>query len=120
MNRFETGNNKLQIGVLVTALLLLLVLPPLTPYIYVWKLGKIPLSPMQMLYGILSIELVVATYIWGVGFWSRFEPRGAVAGAEGQPAGGAAQAPQSGTILPVQKNAAAPAQPPVQPPQGGR
>ena len=96
VNRFETGNNRLQIGVLGAGLLLLLVLPPLTPYIYLWKMGRIPLSPMQMLYALLSTELVVATYIWGVGFWSRFEPRSTVAGAEGQQTGGAAPAQPAG------------------------
>ena len=120
MNRFETGNNKLQIGVLGAALLLLLVLPPLTPHIYLWKLGRIPLSSMQMLYAVLSTELVVATYIWGVGFWSRFEPRGPATGGEGQQMGGAAQVPQPGTIPPVQKSLVAPGQPPVGPLQGGR
>ena len=119
MNRFETGHNKLQLGVLVAALLLLLALPPLTPHISIWKLGKIPLSPMQMLYAVLSTELVLATYIWGVGFWSRFEPRGTVAGAEGQQAGGPAPAPQAGTLPAVQKSGAAPAQPAGGPPQGG-
>jgi hypothetical protein len=74
VNKFETARNKLKIGFAATALVLLLGVPPLTPYIWIWRLGRIPLSPMQMFYAVLSIEIVLAVYIWGVGNWSRFEP----------------------------------------------
>jgi hypothetical protein len=60
--------------------------------------GMTPLSPMQMIYVFLSIELVVAVYLWGVGNWSRFEPPRIPTGFGTPLAAGAAQPqPPAGT-----------------------
>lgn len=72
MNSFETKRLKLKVLFGAVAALLLVLLPLLTPVVA--KIGKIPLSPIQMLYGVLSLEIALAIYIWGVGNWSRFEP----------------------------------------------
>jgi hypothetical protein len=103
VNKFETARFRLKIGFAGVALVLLLGLPPLTPYIWIWKIGRIPLSPMQMFYAVLSSELVLAVYIWGVGSWSRFEP------------------PQtsSGSLTQQRSSPAQALQPPGPPPQGG-
>lgn len=36
--------------------------------------ARIPLSRLQLAYGLLSAIIAVALYVWGVGDWSRFEP----------------------------------------------
>lgn len=109
MSPFETKRLRLKIAFVAVAIILLVLLPLLTPYISVWKVGKIPLSPMQMLYAVLSCECVLAVYLWGVGNWSRFEPpqnasgsaaRQAVEPPQGQPTTGVA----------TQENAPPPAQ----------
>ena len=48
---------------------------------WLWPLIKKPewiasfsLSPLQVLYAIISLEVSVAVYVWGVGSWSRYEP----------------------------------------------
>ena len=48
---------------------------------WLWPLIKKPewiasfsLSPLQVLYAIISLEVTVAVYVWGVGSWSRYEP----------------------------------------------
>lgn len=62
------------------------------------KVGIVPLSAMQIVYVFLSIELVVAVYLWGVGNWSRFEPPRIPAGSATPVAAGAAQPqPPAGT-----------------------
>jgi hypothetical protein len=112
VNKFKTTMFRLKMAMGV-AVFALIVLPPLTPYIRIWRLGRIPLSPLQMIYVILSLEIVLAVYAWGVGDWSRFEP-------PQTPSVSAAQEASSPTP-PVPQNVAPTAQPPGTPPapQGG-
>lgn len=58
----------------LVAVVLLFVLPSLSGCSIPW-IGKITFSWMQLFYGVLSLELALAVYTWGVGNWSRFEPR---------------------------------------------
>src|SRR5580693_645501 len=76
---------KSNVVILLFAALFLFVLPPLTPYIDIPKLGKIGLSGMQMFYGVLSLEIVLAVYIFGVGVLSRSQPQPISAGYPPQP-----------------------------------
>ena len=117
MNKFKTTMFRLKMAIGV-AVLALIVLPPLTPYIHIWRLGRIPLSPLQMIYVILSLEIVLAVYAWGVGDWSRFEPPQTSSASE---AGSPAQPPGPGPTPSVTQNVVPPAQPPGAPPapQGG-
>jgi hypothetical protein len=62
-----------KIIVSVLAIVLLFVLPGLSGWTIPW-MGKITFSWMQLFYGVLSLELALAVYTWGVGNWSRFEP----------------------------------------------
>jgi hypothetical protein len=112
MKRFKI--TKLKAVILLVAALFLFVLPPLTPYIDIPRLGKIPLSGQQMFYAVLSLEIVLAVYVFGVGVLSRFEPQPVSAGYPPQPGSGPAPTPQPGVAPPVQTGT-----PPVTP-QGGR
>jgi hypothetical protein len=120
VNRFKTTMFRLKMAIGV-ALLVLIALPPLTPYIYIWGLGKIPLSPLQMIYVILSVEIVLAVYAWGVGDWSRFEPPQTSSVSAVQETNSPAQPPGPSPTPPVPQNVAPPSQPPGTPPalQGG-
>jgi len=62
-----------KIIVSLLAIVLLFVLPSLSECTIPW-MGKITFSWMQLFYGVLSLELALAVYTWGVGNWSRFEP----------------------------------------------
>jgi hypothetical protein len=104
---------KSNVVILLFAALFLFVLPPLTPYIDIPKLGKIGLSGMQMFYGVLSLEIVLAVYIFGVGVLSRSQPQPISAGYPPQPGSIPAPTPQPGPTPPAQKST-----PPVTP-QGG-
>jgi hypothetical protein len=104
---------RMNVVILLIAALFLFVLPPLTPYIDIPKLGKIPLSGMQMFYAVLSLEIVLAVYIFGVGVLSRTQPQAISAGYPPLPGSGPAQTAQPGPTSPVQKS-----NPPVTP-QGG-
>ena len=96
MNKFETVRLRLKIGFVVLAFVLLVGLPLLTPHIKIWGMGRIPLSPFQILYATLSLEIALAVYVWGVGNWSRFEPPQASSGSSAPPSG-VAQVPPPGT-----------------------
>jgi hypothetical protein len=109
MNRLKM--TKLNAVILFVAALFLFVVPSLTPYIDIPKLGKIPLSGMQMFYAVLSLEIVLAVYIFGVGVLSRTQPQPISAGYPPQAGGIPAPTPQPGPTAPAQK-------PPVTP-QGG-
>lgn len=99
--------------ILFVAALLLFALPPLTPYIDIPMLGKIPLSGLQMFYAILSLEIVLAIYIFGVGVFSRSQPQSISSGYPPQPGSIPVPPPQPGPTPPTQKST-----PPVTP-QGG-
>jgi hypothetical protein len=101
MQRFKL--TKWNAGILLVGALLLFVLPPLTPYIDIPMLGKIPLSGLQMFYAVLSLEIVLAVYVFGVGVLSRSEPQPISAG----------YPPQPGPTPPAQENT------PAVTPQGG-
>jgi len=94
---------KLNAVILLVAALFLFVLPPLTPYIDVPKLGKIPLSGMQMFYAVLSLEIVLAVYIFGVGVLSRTQPQPISAGYAPQAGSIPVATPQPGPTAPAQK-----------------
>ena len=111
MQRFKI--TRLNAVILLVAALLLFVLPPLTPYIDIPTLGKIPLSGLQMFYAVLSLEIVLAIYIFGVGKFSRSQPQPISAGYPPQPGSIPVPAPQPGSAPPAQKSI-----PPVTP-QGG-
>lgn len=113
MNKFETTRFRLKIGFAVAAVLLPVVLPCLAPYLGIHEGGKISLSRMQVLYAVLSVEIALAVYIWGVGNWSRFEPPPSASGSSAAAASGAAQPPGPGAAPPAVINAAPTA------PQGG-
>ena len=74
MNKFETNRLRLKIGFAVGAVLLPILLPLLAPLLGIHEGGKISLNGLQVLYAVLSAEIALAVYIWGVGNWSRFEP----------------------------------------------
>jgi len=61
-------------GVIIGALLVVAVLVLAAPCLGIDEGGKIPFSRMQLTYGLLSVLIAVALYVWGVGDWSRFEP----------------------------------------------
>jgi hypothetical protein len=95
---FESKRFRLKMAFLIVAVVLLALLPLLTPYLSLWHMGKVPLSPMQMVYVVLSIEIVAAVYLWGVGSWSRFEPPRSPAGSAAPITGGSVQTqPPAGT-----------------------
>jgi hypothetical protein len=104
---------KMNVAILLVAALLLFALPPLTPYIYLPILGKIPLSGLQMFYAVLSLEIVLAIYIFGVGVLSRTEPQPISAGYQPQPGSIPAPPPQPSPTPPAQKST-----PPLTPPGG--
>ncbi|OLE45908.1 MAG: hypothetical protein AUG46_11290 [Acidobacteria bacterium 13_1_20CM_3_58_11] len=105
MNKFETTRFRLKIGFAVAAVLLPFVLPFMAPFLGIYAGGKIPLSGIQVVYAVLSSEIALAVYLWGVGNWSRFEPPFSPAPSTPQtggapqppgPAPGAPPAPQGG------------------------
>lgn len=101
MKRFKI--TKLNAVILLVAAMFLFVVPPLTPYIDIPKLGKIPLSGMQMFYGVLSLEIVLAIYIFGVGVLSRTQPQPISAGYAPQAGSIPVATPQPGPTAPAQK-----------------
>ncbi len=113
MNKFETKRLWFKIGFVVGAVILPIVLPLLAPCLGIREGGRISLSRMQVLYAVLSSEIAVAVYIWGVGNWSRFEPPMVSS------ASSTSQTPKP--TAPAQQSAGAPAQTPSTPPapQGG-
>ena len=67
----------------IIALALLIGLPFLAPNINKIHEGW-NLSRTQLLYVVLSSEIAVAVYVWGVGNWSRFEPPSSAAAPSNQ------------------------------------
>src|SRR5260370_8369130 len=61
-------------ALVLAAILLPIVLVWVAPCLGIREGGKISLSSMQLLYGLVSAEIAAAVYIWGVGNLSRFEP----------------------------------------------
>ncbi len=95
MNKFETQRFLLKLGFAVAALLLPIVMPFVAPRIGIREGGRISLSGMQVVYAVLSAELALAVYLWGVGNWSRFEPPQLTPGASTTPASGQGQPPST-------------------------
>lgn len=58
----------------IAAILFFIVVLLLVPCLDCLRRGQIPLTWMQLAYGLLSVLLAAALYVWGVGDWSRFEP----------------------------------------------
>jgi len=103
---FETSRLRLKIGFAVAAVLLPIVLPFLAPLLGIREGGKISMNGIQVLYAVLSSEITLAVYMWGVGNWSRFEPPQITSGSS---------TPQTGSPTPP---AQGPGAPPA--PQAGR
>jgi hypothetical protein len=108
MNTFETARFRWKIAFVVVALVLLVVLPLLAPYVGIGEGEKISLSRSQVLYAVLSSELALVIYIWGVGNWSRFEPPQTSGPA--QVAASAAPPPAQTNVVPTEKQPGAPPQ----------
>jgi hypothetical protein len=97
-------------GFAITVVLVASLILWLAPSVEMREGGKISLSRMQLLYGLVSMVIAVAIYIWGVGNWSRFEPPTNSSVSSATPASDSTQAPPiSGQA--AQPNAAAPPQP---------
>jgi hypothetical protein len=65
----------LKTAFVIGSIILATILPLGWPFLSRWEcVGKLSLTPMQVLYTILAVEITLAVYIWGVGNWSRFEP----------------------------------------------
>jgi len=120
VGKFQLSRSRLKIGFGVLALVLLVGLPLLAPTIGIGG-GQIVSSRTQVLYAVLSFEIVLAVYIWGVGNWSRFEPPPTPSGSTTPQTSNPAQGQQRGTAGPAQKGVPPAAQPPGTPPrqQGG-
>jgi len=121
VNKFETKRLWLKIGFAFAAILLPMVLPFLAPCLGIREGGRIPLSGIQVLYAVLSAELAVAVYVWGVGNWSRFEPPPLLSASSVPQTAGPAQPPGPGPTPAIPPSVKPPAQPPGIPsaPQGG-
>lgn len=100
MNKFETTRFRLKIGFVVAAVLLPFVLPFMAPFFGIYEGGRIPLSGIQVAYAVLSSEIALAVYIWGVGNWSRFEPPRFSPASSTPQTGGAPQPPGPGPGAP--------------------
>ena len=74
MNKFETSRARLKKEFWVALILLPIALPLLAPYAEIRVDGRISLSGLQVLYALVSVEIALNVYIWGMGNWSRFEP----------------------------------------------
>lgn len=96
MNTFETRRLWLKIAFAVVAILLPIVLPFLAPHFGIREGARISLNGLQVLYAVLSTELALAVYMWGVGNWSRFEPPHISQSASAVQTGGPAQTPKPG------------------------
>jgi hypothetical protein len=67
VNKFQTKPLWLKIVITLAAILLPIALVWVAPCLEIREGGKISLSRMQLLYGVLSSEIAVAVYMWGVG-----------------------------------------------------
>lgn len=72
--KFENENKKRLVLSSIAAILFFIAAVGLAPCLGIEEGGKISLSRMQLAYGLLSVLLAAALYVWGVGYWSRFEP----------------------------------------------
>jgi len=121
VNKFETKRLLLKIEFAVAAVLLPIVLPLLAPSLGIHEGGRISLGGTQVVYAVLSVELALAVYIWGVGNWSRFEPPQLPSGSS-TTSSGPAQTPKPGPAPPASLSIGPTGQRPGTPaaPQGGR
>jgi hypothetical protein len=120
MGKIDWNSRPMQIAVSLLAIVLLFVLPFFTGCT-IPMVGKITFSWLQLFYGVLSLDLAVAVYVWGVGNWSRFEPPPILDSSLTPQSNEPAQGPPPKPVTPVQLNAAPQGQPPGAPPapQGG-
>ncbi len=121
MNKFETERLWFKIGFVVGAVILPIVLPLLAPCLGIREDAKISLSGTQVVYAVLSCEIALAIYMWGVGNWSRFEPPKISSASSTSQAGDPTQTSPPKPTPPAQQSAGAPGQTPSTPPapQGG-
>jgi hypothetical protein len=112
VNEDETKKLRIKrgLGFALAAILVVIVILWVAPSVGIREGGKISLSRMQLLYGLVSTVIAVAIYIWGVGKWSRFEPPKNSAVSLSPKASNPAQTPATRSGQPVQPNAGAPAQ----------
>ena len=109
MNKFESKRLRLKTGFVVFAILLAIVLPLLAPFLGIHEGGRISLSGLQVLYGVLSVEISTVVYLWGVGKWSRYEPPQILSSSAAQ-GSAVAQTPVSGSTSPSPSKAGPSAQ----------
>ncbi|HXJ10859.1 MAG TPA: hypothetical protein VNH19_01195 [Candidatus Limnocylindrales bacterium] len=101
MDPFENKRWRLKLAFVVQAIVLLAALLGLAHWDKSQNVGITQLNPMQIIYVFLSIEIVAAVYLWGVGNWSRFEPPRVPAGPATPIAGGSVQAQTSESPSPA-------------------
>jgi hypothetical protein len=70
----KAKKHRLQIAFVVAAMLFPILLGILAPTLGIEEGGKVSLTRMQLVYAVVSLEIAIAVYLWGVGNWSRFEP----------------------------------------------
>jgi hypothetical protein len=105
VNKFEIKRFRLKIGFAVAAILIPIVLL----YLGIRAGGKISLRGIQVAYAVLSSEIALAVYMWGVGNWSRFEPPQSSSGFPTTSASDPSQQPLKDPTPAVQINVAPPA-----------
>jgi hypothetical protein len=93
VNKFQAKPFWLRTVLVFAAILLPIVVVWVAPCLGIREGGKISLSSMQLLYGLVSSEIAAAVYMWGVGNWSRFEP---------PPPSSEIPTPQASGLAPVQ------------------
>lgn len=101
MDPFENKRWWLKLAFVAQAIVLLAALLGLAHWDKSQNVRIAQLNPMQIVYVFLSIEIVVAVYLWGVGHWSRFEPPRVPAGPAAPIAGGSVQAQTSESLSPA-------------------
>ena len=75
MDAFKISRRSLKVMFGIAAIFLAVTLPLVWPLLRKFKwIAGIDASPMQVLYTVLTLDISVAVYIWGVGNWSRYEP----------------------------------------------
>jgi hypothetical protein len=75
VDAFKISRRSLKVTLGIAAILFAATLPLVWPLLGKCKwIARIDATPMQVLYTILALDIIVAVYIWGVGNWSRYEP----------------------------------------------
>lgn len=75
MDVSKISRRNLKITFSIAAIFLVVTLPLLWPLLSKCKwIARIDATPLQVLYTILSLDIILAIYMWGVGNWSRYEP----------------------------------------------